>query len=139
LRHRRGRTIATFDAAHTQFKTAIHLRGRGIDYVMNTKGNQPTLYRQVFDRRLPLLQQKPGHQEERSHGRIKRWTVWTTTAEGIRFPYARTVAVIRREEFDLTGARLTKEYAFIITSLRKERATPTAIHTHVRQHWGIEN
>lgn len=72
LRHRRGRTLATFDAAHTQFKTAIHLRGRGIDYVMNTKGNQPTLYPQVFDRYLPLLQQKPGHQEERSHRRIKR-------------------------------------------------------------------
>ncbi|CAI7973447.1 transposase [Frankia sp. Hr75.2] len=140
LKHKRGRTIATFDAAHTQVKTAIHLRNRGIDYIMNVKGNRPTLYRQLFDRCLPLLREAPGHQdEERGHGRIKRWTIWTTTAEGIRFPYAKTVAIICREEFDLTGVRLTKEYAFIITSLRKERAAPAAIHTHVRQHWGIEN
>lgn len=140
LRHERGRTIATLDAAHTQFKTARHLRKRGIDYTMHVKGNQPTLHRQVFERCLPLLQEAPGHEEEeRSHGRIKKWATWTTTADGIRFPHARTIAVIRREEFDLNGNRLTKEYAFIITSLRKQRATPAAIHTHVRLHWGIEN
>ncbi|WP_239312049.1 ISAs1 family transposase, partial [Frankia sp. Cj3] len=82
----------------------------------------------------------PHHEkEERSHGRIKRWAIWTTTAEDIRFPFARTIAIIRREEFDLEGNRLTKEYAFIITSLRGSRATPAAIHTHVRRHWGIEN
>ncbi len=31
------------------------------------------------------------------------------------------------------------EYAFIITSLCGRRASAEAIHTHVRQHWGIEN
>ncbi len=36
--------------------------------------------------------------EERSHGRIRRWTVWVTDADGIEFPYAAQVAVIRREE-----------------------------------------
>lgn len=140
VRHKRGRTIATFDAAHTQFKTAILLRKLGIDYVLTVKLNQPTLFRQIFERLLPILQEPPGHQvEERGHDRIKRWAVWTTTAEGIRFPRARTVAVIRREEFDLDGVRLTKEYAFVVTSLWKERATPLTIHTHVRLHWGIEN
>ncbi|MDT3440574.1 ISAs1 family transposase [Pseudofrankia sp. BMG5.37] len=140
LKHKRGRTIATADAAHTQFRTAILLHKRGIDYVLTVKRNQPTLYRQVFERCLPLLQQTPGHdEEERSHGRIKRWTTWTTTAEDIRFPFARTIAVIRRDEFDLEGNRLTREYAFIITNLRGGRAAPAAIHTHVRLHWGIEN
>ncbi|WP_322755412.1 ISAs1 family transposase [Frankia sp. Cas3] len=140
LRYRRGKAVVTADAAHTQFKTAILLRTRGIDYVLTVKGNQPTLHRQVFERCLPLLQQTPSHEEEeRSHGRIKRWAIWTTAADGIRFPFARTIAVIRREEFDLEGNRLTKEYAFIITSLRGWRATPAAIHTHVRRHWEIEN
>jgi predicted transposase YbfD/YdcC len=140
VRHKRGRTIATFDAAHTQFKTAILLRKLRIDYVLTVKLNQPTLFRQVFERLLPILQEPPGYQvEERGHGRIKRWAIWTATAEGIRFPHARTIAVIRREEFDLDGVRLTKEHAFIVTSLWKERATPLAIHTHVRLHWGIEN
>ncbi|TCJ31275.1 hypothetical protein [Parafrankia sp. BMG5.11] len=76
--------------------------------------------------------------EERSHGRIRRWMTWTTTADGIDFPNAATVAVIRREEFDLAGRRVTKEYAFIITSLHGRRASAETIHTHVRQHWGIE-
>lgn len=140
LKHKRGRTIVTADAAHTQFKTAILLHKRGIDYVLTVKGNQPTLHRQVFGRCLELLQETPGHEEEeRSHGRIKRWAIWTTTAEDVRFPFARTIAVVRREEFDLEGHRLTKEYAFIITSLRGDRATPAAVHAHVRLHWGIEN
>jgi len=140
LKYRRGQAVATADAAHTQHKSAILLRKRGIDYVLTVKGNQPTLYRQVFEQCLPLLQENPGHEEEeRSHGRIRRWTAWATAADGIRFPFARTIAVIRREEFDLEGNRLTKEYAFIITSLRGERAAPATIHTHVRNHWGIEN
>lgn len=140
LRHTRGRTIATADAAHTQFRTAILLRKRGIDYVLTIKGNQPKLHQDIFRRCLPLLQETSGHEEEeRSHGRVRRWAVWTTDATGLRFPFARTIAVIRREEFDLEGNRITKEYAFIVSSLRGERATPAAIHTHVRLHWGIEN
>nr|WP_322763095.1 ISAs1 family transposase [Frankia sp. Cr2] len=107
---------------------------------MNVKGNQQTLLAQVFARCLPLIKEDPGSVvEERSHGRIRRWTTWTTAADGIDFPNAATVAVIRREEFDLAGARITKEYAFIITSLCGHRASAEAIHTHVRQHWGIEN
>jgi predicted transposase YbfD/YdcC len=137
---KRGRIIITADAAHTQIKTAILLWKLGIAYVLTVKGNQPTLHRQIFERLLPLLQESPHHLvEERSRGYIKRWSTWTTDAEGIRFPRARTIAVIRREEFDLEGNRLTKEYAFIVSSLRGERATAEAIHTHVRNHWGIEN
>lgn len=94
----------------------------------------------MFGHCLKLLQETPGHEEEeRSHGRIRRWEIWTTAVTDLRFPFARTIAVIRRDEFDLEGNRLTKEYAFIVTSLRGNRATPVAIHTHVRLHWGIEN
>ncbi|WP_083390769.1 ISAs1 family transposase [Parafrankia soli] len=135
-----GQTIVTLDAAHTQRETALYLQKRGIDYLMNVKGNQPTLHAKVFSRCLPLLQEDPGNVvEERSHGRIIRWTTWTTTADGIDFPNAATVAVIRREEFDLAGRRVTKEYAFIITSLHGRHASAETIHTHVCQHWGIEN
>jgi predicted transposase YbfD/YdcC len=140
VKYKRGRTIVTVDAAHTQFKTAISLRKRGIDYVMNVKMNQPKLFKTLFATCIVLMQETDGHMvEERSHGRIKRWTVWTTSAEGIRFPFARTIAVIRRDEFDLDGTPLTKEFAYVITSLHKDRAAPAAIHTYVRQHWGIEN
>ncbi|WP_045878573.1 ISAs1 family transposase [Pseudofrankia sp. DC12] len=140
IKHERGRTVITADAAHTQVKTAILLWKKRIDYVFTVKGNQPKLFQQIFDRLLPVIQKTPGHEvEECSRGSIKRWTTWTRPVDDIRFPRARTIAVICREEFDLTGARLSKEYAFIVTSLRGERAAPDAIHTHVRMHWGIEN
>uniref|UniRef100_UPI001EF45093 ISAs1 family transposase n=1 Tax=Frankia sp. Cj5 TaxID=2880978 RepID=UPI001EF45093 len=101
IKYTRGRAIITADAAHTQFRTAILLHKRGIDYVLTVKRNQPTLHRHVFERCLPLLQEASHHEEEeRSHGRIKRWAIWTTTAEDIRFPFARTIAIIRREEFE---------------------------------------
>ncbi|WP_165485485.1 ISAs1 family transposase [Protofrankia symbiont of Coriaria ruscifolia] len=91
-----GQTIVTLDAAHTQRETARYLQGHGIDYVMNVKRNQPTLLVQVFSRCLPLIKEDPGSVvEERSHGRIRRWTTWTTAADGIDFPNAATVAVIR--------------------------------------------
>ncbi|WP_261574611.1 ISAs1 family transposase [Frankia gtarii] len=39
LKYTRGRAIATADAAHTQFKTAILLHKRGIDYVLTVSRN----------------------------------------------------------------------------------------------------
>ncbi len=70
-----GRPIVTPDAAHTQRETARCLQERGIDYVMNAKGNRSSLLAQVFARCLPLIREEPGSVvEERSHGRIKRWT-----------------------------------------------------------------
>jgi predicted transposase YbfD/YdcC len=136
-----GMTIATLDAAHTQHETAAYLRGtRGIHYILTVKGNQPTLRKNVFDRCRPLIIGMPGHvEEERGHGRIRRWSTWVTDAKGINFPFAEQVAVIRREEFTLEGVRISKEYALIITSLPAGRAGPARIHTCVRQHWRIEN
>jgi predicted transposase YbfD/YdcC len=136
-----GHTIVTLDAAHTQHDTARYLKGqRGIDYVMTVKGNQPALQKQVFDRCQPMIVEPPGHvTEERSHGRIKRWTVWAADADGIDFPHAARVAIIRREEFGLDGIRVSKEYALIITSLNSAKAGPADLHSHVRNHWGIEN
>jgi predicted transposase YbfD/YdcC len=136
-----GKTIVTVDAAHTQRDTASYLKGeRGVDFIMTVKGNQPTLKAAVFDRCRPLLERQPDHVvDQRGHGRIKRWSTWTTDATGIDFPYAAQVAVIRREEFTLEGIRISKEYALIITSLAASRASAADLHTHVREHWGIEN
>jgi predicted transposase YbfD/YdcC len=136
-----GKTVVTLDAAHTQRETAAYLKGRrGIDYAMTVKGNQPTLQKNVFDLCRPLLARDPDHVvEDRGHGRIKRWSTWTTGAAGVDFPYASQVAVIRREEFTLDGTRISKEYALVITSLSAARADAADIHTHVRGHWGIEN
>ncbi len=134
------RVLVTFDAAHTQRETAEYIAGeRGFDYIMTVKGNQPILQKEIWDRCLPLLAAEPDHLvTERGHGRINRWSTWTTAA-GIDFPYAAQLACIRRDVFDLAGVAISKEIALAITSSPATRTGPAELHTHVRQHWGIEN
>jgi predicted transposase YbfD/YdcC len=142
LADQQGRpVIVTLDAAHTQQETAAHIAAEcGFDYVMTVKGNQPTLQKEVWDRCLPLLAGEPHHTvTERGHGRTSRWSVWTTHATGIDFPHATQAACIRRDVFALDGVRTSKELALVLTSAGADRAGPADLHTHVRQHWGIEN
>lgn len=135
------RVVVTMDAAHTQRDTAEYLVGkRGFDYVTTCKGNQPTLLKSIFNKAVPLVKTPPHHcAEERGHGRISHWSTWITDAEGIDFPHARQIGCIRREVFDLDGQRVSKEYAWIITSAIPEHAQAIDLHDYVREHWGIEN
>lgn len=133
--------IVTIDAAHTQRDTAEYLKGtRGFDYVMTVKGNQPSLQNQVLDKCRTLVEDEPEHVvEERGHGRINRWSTWTTNATGIDFPHSRQLACIRRDVFDLDRTQLSKEFALVITSSPAHQTGPADLHTHTRNHWGIEN
>jgi predicted transposase YbfD/YdcC len=133
--------VVTMDAAHTQRDTASHIVGeRGFDYVMTVKGNQPTLLESVFRKCLPLVKDHPDHDvEERGHGRINRWSTWITDADGIDFPHAQQTGCIRRDVFTLAGDRISKEYAWIVTSRVAADTTAGDLHTYVRNHWGIEN
>jgi predicted transposase YbfD/YdcC len=131
--------VVTMDAAHTQRDTAEYLKGRrGFDYIMNVKANRAPLLNAVHAAICPALTSAPEHVvEERGHGRINRWETWTADATGINFPHIDQVACIRRDEFTLGKVRISREYAWIATS--RGTATAADIHTHVRQHWGIEN
>ena len=133
--------LVTLDAAHTQRETAEYIGGKpGWDYLMTVKGNQPSLQREVFDKILPLLPEPPHHvTEEHSRGRIKRWSCWITGAEGIDFPDARQAAFIRREIFEISGGRISKEHALILTSRKQGTMTAADVNKHARGHWGIEN
>jgi predicted transposase YbfD/YdcC len=133
--------VVTLDAAHTQRETAEYLKGkRGFDYIMNVKGNQPTLQREVLDKCKPMVAGQPGHVvEERAHGRISRWTTWTADAAGIDFPHITQIACIRRDVLALDGVAVSKEYALVVTSGPADRVGPADLHTHNRGHWGIEN
>jgi len=133
--------LITLDAAHTQRETAETIGGKpGWDYLMTVKGNQPSLQREVFDKILPLLAGAPHHvTEEHDRGRIKRRSCWITSAEGIDFPHARQAAFIRREIFEISGDRISKEHALILTSRKAERMPAADVNRHTRGHWGIEN
>jgi len=133
--------LVTLDAAHTQRETAGYISGKpGWDYLMTVKGNQPSLQRAVFEKILPLLCEAPHHvTEEHSRGRIRRWSCWITGADGIDFPNARQAALIRREIFEISGDRISKEHALILTSTKSGQMTAADVNKHARGHWGIEN
>ncbi len=133
--------LVTLDAAHTQRETAETIgRKPGWDYLMTVKGNQPSLQREVFDEILPLLRETP-HEvtEDHDRGRIKRRSCWITSAEGIDFPHARQAAIIRREIFEISGDRISKEHALALTSRKPEKMTAADVNRHIGGHWGIEN
>ena len=124
--------LVTLDAAHTQRETAEYIGGKpGWDYLMTVKGNQPSLQREVFDKILPLLPEPPHHvTEEHSRGRIKRWSCWITGAEGIDFQDARQAAFIRREIFEISGDRISKEHALILTGRKPGKMTAADVNKH---------
>jgi predicted transposase YbfD/YdcC len=134
-------TGSTADAAHTQSGTAEYIKGsRGFDYVMTVKGNQPQLLAAVYAQCLPLLQHDPDHVvEEHGHGRINRWETWITDAAGIDWPHLNQVACIRRNTYTTCGTWIRKEHAWIATSGATANITASAVHDHIRGHWGIEN
>lgn len=137
-----GETVLiTLDAAHTCQETAREINKRpGFDYLMNVKGNRSRLQRAVFDKLLPLLPKAPHHViQEHARGRIKRWSCWITEADGIRFPCASQLAFIRREVFEVSGQRVSKDNALMITSREAGKMTAADINQETRGHWGIEN
>lgn len=139
--HDGDRVVVTMDAVHTQRATAEYLVAeRGFDYVMTAKNNQPTLLESVFATVVPLVKNRPDHVvRERAHGRINQWSTWITDAGGIDFPHVRQAGCIRREVFALDGQRVSKEYAWIITSSTPEHTCAADLHEYVRGHWRIEN
>lgn len=132
--------LVTVDAAHTQHETAEDIRKNGFDYLMRVKGNQPSLQRAVFGKVLPLLPGQPHHVvREHARGYIRTWSSWITGAEGIDFPHASQAGFIRREVFEISGIRVSKEEALMLTSRNPEKMTAADMNRHARNHWGIEN
>ncbi len=132
--------LVTVDAAHTQHETAEDIHKSGFDYLMRVKGNQPALQRAVFDKVLPLLPAQPHHvMRERTRGYVKTWSCWITSAEGIDFPHASQAGFIRREIFDISGTRVSKDEALMLTSRNPEKMAAADLNRHTRNHWGIEN
>jgi predicted transposase YbfD/YdcC len=132
--------LVTVDAAHTQHETAENIRKNGFDYLMRVKGNQPALQRAVFDKVLPLLPGRPQHVvREHTRGCIKTWSCWITDAEGIDFPHASQAGFIRREVFEISGTRVSKDEALMLTSRNPGKMTAADLNCHARNHWGIEN
>lgn len=130
-------TVVTGDAAHTQTETAAYICRREGDYVLTVKGNQPSLLDTIAVKLAATASPRHHLDVEHSRGQVVHRQVWTTDAAGVDFPGAAQVFRIRRDVFNLSGQRTSKEVVHGITSLPE--ATAEAIGRWVRQHWGVEN
>jgi predicted transposase YbfD/YdcC len=133
--------LATLDAAHTCQETAREIKKRKqFDYLMNVKGNRSGLQAAVFAKLAPLTLEEPDDViMERARGRIRKWSCWITGADGITFPSASQVALIRRDVYEISGQPVSKEIALMITSRKAGKMTAADVNKNTRNHWGIEN
>jgi predicted transposase YbfD/YdcC len=131
----------TGDAAHAQRDTAEYVAiERGGHYVLQVKGNQPGLLRQIAALMPPMLAGTADwvHEELRDGDTIRR-SMWIVDAEGVDFPGVVRVFRLLRERFDPFGQRVSKQVVHGVTSLGADRATPEQVAGLVRGHWRIEN
>ncbi|MBB5999986.1 putative transposase YbfD/YdcC [Streptomonospora salina] len=129
--------VVSADALHTQTATAEYLAGRGADYLLTVKANQPTLFRQA--KKLPWAQAPVlDRGRERAHGREEVRTAKVLTVAGIAFPYAAQVVRIHRWVRIIATGRARRTYAYLVTSLSAERAAAEELARLVRGHWRIE-
>jgi predicted transposase YbfD/YdcC len=138
--------VVTGDAAHAQRDTAQYIAGpedeggRGSDYLLFVKGNQPGLQHAIYDAIQHDCRRGPDWSElDCGHGRIIKRSIWVTGASGIDFPHAAQLMRIRRDGYDITGVRVSKEVVHAVTSLAPDRAAAADLACLARGQWGIES
>ena len=131
--------LFTADALHTQTGHADEVTARQAHLLVQVKGNQPTLFKQL--KGLPWAQIPVGDRtRERGHGRRETRTVKAVTVAtpgGIAFPHARQAVRITRTR--TVAGRTSRETAYLTVSLPAGHATARDLQTWIRRHWHIEN
>jgi predicted transposase YbfD/YdcC len=127
------------DAMHTQTSHAQQITARGAHLLLQAKGNQPTLFRQL--KALPWAQIPIGDQtRDHGHGRSETRTVKAVTPHtpgGVAFPHAAQAVRITRTR-TLAG-KTSRETAYLVTSLTAADAQPADLQQWARSEWLIEN
>lgn len=133
--------VVTGDAAHTQGDAAAeYVAGtRQAHYAITVKGNRDKLLGQIWARMPRPIEGSADYTHEQIIGgrRIVR-EIWVRPGHGITFPRLEQVFRIRRQVFDLSDQRLSKEYVHGVTSLDANQASPQQLLGLVRHHWRVE-
>jgi predicted transposase YbfD/YdcC len=131
--------VITVDSLHTQRKTARYLHRRGAHFLMQVKGNQPTLFAALDA--LPWHQTPIGHTATtRGHGRITTRTLQVRPApEDLNFPHIHQVFLIERQVTDLKGKSLSNVAVLGVTDLTANQADAPKIAQFTLGQWGIES
>jgi predicted transposase YbfD/YdcC len=127
------------DALHTQTGHAAEVTARRAHLLVQVKGNQPTLFKQLKE--LPWAQIPVGDRtRDRGHGRRETRTIKAVTVAtpgGIAFPHA--LQAIRVTRTRIVAGKTSRETAYLTVSLAAGQALPVDLQTWIRRHWHIEN
>ena len=127
------------DALHTQTGHANEVNARQAHLLVQVKGNQPTLFKQL--KRLPWAQIPAGDRtRDRGHGRRETRTIKAVTVAtpgGISFPHA--LQAVRVTRTRIVAGRTSRETAYLTVSLPAGHATARDLQIWIRRHWHIEN
>ena len=145
-----GGAVVTLDALHTQTATAQTIRGRGADYVLALKDNQPTTREAVetfFNAAVRAQWRGVAHEtlvtREEGHGRVEVRRYSTSAdpellaylSDGMtRWPDLGAIGMAVRER--TAEGQTSRHIGYYLTSLDGTIDTFAAA---VRAHWGIEN
>jgi predicted transposase YbfD/YdcC len=140
--------VVTIDAAGCQQEIAEQLVGKGADYVLALKENQPTLHRQVAEYFLRQFEAETADGRMRRRGSVERGHGRTETRETFVAPAPRgmaapgdwaglaSIVMVIRHCVDHATGRASDEVRYFVSSLPARAGRLAAA---VRQHWGIEN
>jgi predicted transposase YbfD/YdcC len=127
------------DALHTQTGHADEITRRRAHLLVQVKGNQPTLFKQL--KRLPWAQIPAGDRtRDTGHGRRETRTVKAVTVAtpgGIAFPHAQQAVRVTRTR--IVAGKTSRETAYLTVSLPAGQAPPVDLQSWIRAHWHIEN
>ncbi len=137
--------IVTLDAMGTQPSIAQAIRGRGADYILSVKDNQPTLAESMADffTTFQTTPDKTPHSFDevvgKDHGRIEVRRCYAFSQIDClpspeRWPDLTSFAVIASER--TIKDKTTLEFRFYISSLPADAAR---LNRSIRQHWRVEN
>lgn len=134
--------VVTTDALFTQADIAQAIRDAGGDYLMEVKGNQPTLHDELMSLFADPDAVCVRAEETRLHGGRIEWRVLRASSELVGYTdwpgLAQALCMERRVTQKATGETQT-EVAYAITSLAPTVATPAHLLVLWREHWHIEN
>jgi predicted transposase YbfD/YdcC len=140
-------SLVTIDAMGCQRKIAEAILGKGADYLLAVKDNQPSLYKAIQDLYFESeedvfheLFAEDDEQSNKGHGRQETRTCWVCTeldelaCDTSAWKGLLALVVIASER--TVGDKTTLEHRFYITS---KKASASYFIKATRNHWHIEN
>ena len=137
--------LITLDALHTTREVAASIVAQHrADYLLTVKRNCPETYQALAT--MPWEQAAGRFCEQpqkglKGHGRIdcRHIEVLTLLPNTINYPHVAQVFRVRRERTDLSSGTTSVTYAYGITSVAAEDASPKQLLAWNRGHWAVES